>query len=54
METVYCCVFNRAVVGSLSNSNSVRVFKIGKKEDGSGNVGVLGTMDFPKVGDSKS
>ena len=37
-------------MGSLSNSNSVRVFKIGKKEDGSGNVGVLGTMDFPKVG----
>ncbi|KAK7087866.1 hypothetical protein V1264_021863 [Littorina saxatilis] len=39
---------SRAVVGSLSNSNKVRVFKIGKKEDGSGNIGVLGTMDFPK------
>jgi hypothetical protein len=27
----------------------MRVFKIGKKDDGSGNIGVLGTMDFPKV-----
>ncbi|KAL8591952.1 hypothetical protein ACOMHN_020430 [Nucella lapillus] len=40
---------SRAVVGSLANSNTVRVFRIGKKEDGSGNVGVLGTVDFPKA-----
>ena len=31
------------------NSSTVRIFRIGKKEDGSGNIGVLGTMDFPKV-----
>ncbi|XP_076473005.1 transducin beta-like protein 2 [Babylonia areolata] len=40
---------SRAVVGSLANSNTVRVFRVGKKDDGSGNVGVLSTADFPKA-----
>ncbi|KAK7499108.1 hypothetical protein BaRGS_00009655, partial [Batillaria attramentaria] len=40
---------SKAVVASLANSNTVRIFRLGKKEDGSGNIGVVGTFDFPKT-----
>ncbi|PVD32850.1 hypothetical protein C0Q70_08297 [Pomacea canaliculata] len=40
---------SRALVASLANGNKIRVFRLGKKDDGSGNVGVAGTMDFPQV-----
>ena len=44
---LYCCLF-RAFIVSLANHNTVRIFRIGKKEDGSpGNI--TAALDFPKV-----
>ena len=39
---------SRAFIVSLANHNTVRIFRIGKKEDGSpGNI--TAALDFPKV-----
>ena len=41
-------LFFRAFIVNLANHNTVRVFRIGKKEDGSpGNIAAA--LDFPKV-----
>lgn len=41
------CVY-RAFIVSLGNDNTVRILRIGKKEDGSpGNI--TAALDFPKV-----
>ena len=46
--TVDCLVHFRAFVVNLANHNTVRVFRIGKKEDGSpGNIAAA--IDFPQV-----
>ncbi|XP_077995758.1 transducin beta-like protein 2 [Glandiceps talaboti] len=39
---------SRAFVVSLANGNTLRIFKLGKKEDGSGNTVVPNPEDFPK------
>ena len=42
------CYVYRAFIGSLYRENNIRVFKIGKKDDGSiGNI--QGAFDFPEV-----
>ncbi|XP_070571876.1 transducin beta-like protein 2 [Ptychodera flava] len=39
---------SRAFVVSLANGNTLRIFKLGKKEDGSGNSIIPNPEDFPK------
>ena len=39
----------RALVGSLANENALRIFRLGKKEDGSHNVTITGALTFPQV-----
>ncbi|XP_077870534.1 transducin beta-like protein 2, partial [Saccoglossus kowalevskii] len=39
---------SRAFMTSLSNANTLRIFKLGKKEDGSGNTVIPNPEDFPK------
>ncbi|GFR97148.1 transducin beta-like protein 2 [Elysia marginata] len=38
---------SRALVASLANENAVRIFRLGKKDDGSHNVTISGALDFP-------
>ena len=40
---------SKAFITSLAVGNNVRVFKVGKKEDGSGAAQISAALDFPKV-----
>ncbi|RUS84826.1 hypothetical protein EGW08_007441, partial [Elysia chlorotica] len=39
---------SRALVASLANENALRIFRLGKKEDGSHNVTISGALTFPQ------
>lgn len=42
----YIFLFYRAFITALANGNTIRVFKVNKKKDGSG-ASITGEFDFP-------